>query len=157
MVNRSDGGRQREHNMEVLNRQPIGQGRLEPLLRGAGLALRTMPVAAAVVGNLAVPAVAAAFDMATQGRRSAAANRPHDLELATAQMLSIMLAIDVAVAPENIRHLQHRPRHGMRLKRAAPPSNSRDRAGSRSSRSCGPRPAYSAPSLKGCCGRATPG
>jgi hypothetical protein len=66
-----------------------------------------MPVAAAVVGDLAVSAVAAAFDMAAQGRCSAAANRPHDLKLAKAQMPGIIFAIGVAVAAENIRHLQH--------------------------------------------------
>ena len=76
-------------------------------MRGAGLALRTMPVAAAIIGDLAVPAVAAAFDMTAQGCRPAALHRPHDLELVTAQMTGVTLAIGVAVAPENIRHLQH--------------------------------------------------
>ncbi len=79
-------------------------------MRGAGLALRAMPVAAAVVGDLAVPAVAAAFDMPAQGRRSAAANRPHDLELATAQMPGIILGVGVTVTAEDIRHLQQSER-----------------------------------------------
>jgi hypothetical protein len=38
---------------------------------------------------------------------AAAVHRPHDLELVTAQMTGVTLAIGVAVAPENIRHLQH--------------------------------------------------
>ena len=41
--NRSDRGRQREHNMEVLHRQQIGLARIEPLLRGAGLMWWTAP------------------------------------------------------------------------------------------------------------------
>ena len=56
-----------------------------------------------------MPAVAAAFYMPAQGRRSAAANRPHDLELATAQMPGIILGVGVTVTAEDIRHLQHRP------------------------------------------------
>ena len=63
---------------------------------GAGLALRTMSVATAVIGDPAVTAGAAAFDMAPQGRRPTAVHRPHDLELVTAQMTGVTLAIDVA-------------------------------------------------------------
>ena len=46
-----DGGRQREHHMEVRHRQQIGLARGEPFLGGRALTLRTMPVATAVVGD----------------------------------------------------------------------------------------------------------
>ena len=54
-------------------------------------------------------AVAAAFDVTTQGRRPARAYRAQDLELATAQMPGIVRAIGVAVAAEYIRDLEFRP------------------------------------------------
>jgi hypothetical protein len=100
---------QREYDVEILNWQQIRLPRFEPFMRGAGLALRAVPVAAAVVGDLAVTAVAAALDVPAKRRRPARANRSHDLELAPAQMPGIDLAIGVAVAAENIRHLQRRP------------------------------------------------
>lgn len=40
---------QREHHVEIPNRQQIGLPCFEPFMRGAGLALRAVPVAAAVV------------------------------------------------------------------------------------------------------------
>ena len=49
-----DRRRQREDHVVVLHRQQIGLARLEPASRGAGLALRAVPVAARVVGDLVV-------------------------------------------------------------------------------------------------------
>ena len=92
--------------MKVLDRQQIGLPRIEPLLRCAGLALRTMPVAATVVGDLAVPAVGATFIWPP--RSAVLQLRTASMTLSVkAQMTGITLAINVAVVPENVRHLQH--------------------------------------------------
>jgi hypothetical protein len=104
----SDRRWQREHDMEVLDWQQIGLPRFQPRMRRTGLALRTMPVATTVVCDLLISTVVAAFDMPAQGCRPAGTNRSHDLELAKAQMPSMLLAIGIAVATENIRHLEHR-------------------------------------------------
>ena len=41
----TDRRRQGEHHMVVVQRQQVGLARLEPAPRGAGLALRAMPIA----------------------------------------------------------------------------------------------------------------
>src|ERR1700730_7823700 len=58
-----NGGRQREHHMEVRHRQQIGLARGEPFLGGGALALGTMPVAATVVGDDRVGAALATCHM----------------------------------------------------------------------------------------------
>ena len=67
-----DGPRQREHHVIVRHRQELGLARREPFLRCGALALRAMPIAAGVVGDLRVRALLAARDMAAQRRRPAA-------------------------------------------------------------------------------------
>ena len=54
-----DLGRQREHDMEIANRQQIGFARGEPVPCRRALAFGAMPVAAAVIGDTAVAAVLA--------------------------------------------------------------------------------------------------
>ncbi len=67
-----DGGRQREHHVEVRHRQQLGLALGEPLLGRRALALRAMPVAAGVVGDSGIGAVLAACDMAAEGCGAAA-------------------------------------------------------------------------------------
>ncbi len=64
----ADRRRQGKHHMVILHRQQIGLPGFEPALRGAGLALRAMPVAAGVVGDLVVLAGRAAQHMSAQRR-----------------------------------------------------------------------------------------
>jgi len=66
-----DRRRQREDHVVVLDRQQVGLSRIEPALGCRALALRAMPVAAGVVGDLVGSAALAAQDMATQCRRAA--------------------------------------------------------------------------------------
>ena len=58
-----DLGRQREDDVEVPDREQVGLALGQPGARGRALATRTMPVAAAVVGDPPVPAVGAGLDM----------------------------------------------------------------------------------------------
>src|SRR5262244_2302821 len=64
-------GRQREHQMEVADRQQIGRARGKPILRRRPLALGAMPVATRVVGDPAVAALLTALDMTAEGSRAA--------------------------------------------------------------------------------------
>src|SRR4029077_18984096 len=76
--------RQREHDVEVWHLQQLGLARLQPLPRLRSLALWAVAVAAGVVGDDGVPArfVLTARNMAAKGRRAAALDRAHHLELA---------------------------------------------------------------------------
>jgi len=56
--------REGEHHVVILHRQQFRLSRLKPALRGPCLALRAMPVAAGVVGQLGVVACIAAQSMA---------------------------------------------------------------------------------------------
>src|SRR3546814_3734208 len=61
---RGDLGRQREHDVEIADREEVGLAGLEPGACSSALAPRAMPVAATVVGDPPMPAVGAGFDMA---------------------------------------------------------------------------------------------
>ena len=95
--------------MEVGNWQQLGLAVGQPLLGSDGLALRTMPVAAGVVGDAQVDAVLAALDMTAQRHRSAALDRRHDLELAEAHMAGIGGTPSRPAMAENVGHLDRRP------------------------------------------------
>ena len=79
----ADPRRQREHDVEVGHLQQLGLARLQPLAGLAALALRAVPIAAAVVGDgrVAARVVLATRNMAAEGRRAAALDRAHHLEL----------------------------------------------------------------------------
>jgi len=82
-----DLGRHREDHVEIANRQQIGFACREPLACRCSLALRTVPIAAAVVRDAAVATILAAFDMTAKRGRSARLNRRHHLELGQAHVL----------------------------------------------------------------------
>ena len=82
----ADRRRQREDHVVVRHGQQIGLPCLEPALRGARLALRAMPVAAGVVGDLRLCARMTAQHMSAQRRAAALFDGRHDLELAEAQV-----------------------------------------------------------------------
>jgi hypothetical protein len=80
-------------------------------------AARRLPITgfahkAAVIGDPQLAAIVAPFDMSSQRRRSAALDRRHDLQLAEADVPGVGLTPRRAVAAEDIRHLDRRPRHG---------------------------------------------
>jgi len=100
--------RQREHHMEVLDRQQVGSAGAEPLAGCRTLALRAMTVAAAIVGDPLVPAVDTALDVTTERGSPARFDGPHHAQLGSAQMPGVGDAERVAVLAEDIRHLEHR-------------------------------------------------
>ena len=110
---------QGEDDVVVVHRQQIGLTRLEPALCRTGLALRTMPVAARVVGDLVLSAAFAAQHMAPQRRAAALFNGRHDLELAQAQVTVLRVAPSGTVGAEDVGNLQGRVRHGRQPTRSA--------------------------------------
>ena len=62
----ADRGRQGEDEVIIRNRQEFGLAVFEPLPRRGGLALRTVAVAAGIVGDALVRAVLAALDVAAE-------------------------------------------------------------------------------------------
>ena len=109
-----DRRRQREDHVVVLHRQQVGLACLEPALGGAGLALRAVPVAARVVGDLVGAAALAAQDVSAQRRGAALLDGRHDLELAQAQVPALRLAPGRPVGAEDVGDLQGGPRHARR-------------------------------------------
>ena len=136
--------RQGEDDMVVGHRQQLGLTRLEPLGACQTLALRAMSVAAGVVGAANQPAVAALLDVPSQRRRPADLDRRHDASLDPAEMSRMAATERVAVAAEDIRHLQRRT-HRRRLRAAASPQGAAGRVGSACRGWCWSRPARSAP------------
>src|SRR5271155_5783721 len=107
---------QRVHDMEVRNREQLRPPLRPPPPYRCPLALRTMPVAAAVVADDGVPArsVLAARNMAAERRCSAAFDRRHHLHLAEADVPRVGATPRGAVVAEDVRNLQswtlHDPR-----------------------------------------------
>ncbi len=110
----ADRRRQREHHVILRHRQQFGLALGEPLLRRGALAPRTMPVAAGVVGDVRVLALLAARNVAAEGRRAAALDRRHHLQLAEAHMAGIGPVPCRSMAAEDIRDLQRRAQHARR-------------------------------------------
>src|SRR3990170_2239589 len=81
--NVTDLGWQREDDVEVWNGQQFSRARFHPLACLRALALRAMPVAAAVVGDgrETARAVLATRDVAAEFCRAAALDGTHDLQL----------------------------------------------------------------------------
>ena len=74
----ADLGGQREHDMEIGNRQQFGGAALEPAGALGVLTLRTVPVTARVVGDAYVGALAALFDMAAESGGATGFDGAHD-------------------------------------------------------------------------------
>src|SRR4029077_19342114 len=85
--------------------------------RGRALALGTVPIAAAVVGDHCMGAVLAACHMPTEGRRTAALDSAHHLELVEAHAAAVGMAPRGPVAAEDVRDLQSWPGHAGPLRR----------------------------------------
>jgi hypothetical protein len=101
-----DLGRQGEDDVEVSDRQQVGLALGQPGARGSALALRAVPVAAAVIGDALVPAVVAGLDMATERGGTAMLDRRHDLELVEAQLPGMGGPICGAGSTEDIGDLE---------------------------------------------------
>ena len=78
---RTDHGRQSEHDVEVLHRQQLCLACLKPGLRRHPLALRAVPIPAGVVGNARVGAIIAPLDMTSERSGSTYLYGRHDTPL----------------------------------------------------------------------------
>ena len=76
-----DLGRQREHDVEVADRQQVGLALGKPCPRRRALALGTVPITAAIVGDAPLATVLAGLDVTAKGRGAAMLDRRHHLEL----------------------------------------------------------------------------
>src|SRR5690349_14413927 len=80
----SDAGdlfRDSEDNMKILYRQQFRFSTLQPLGAFRVLTLRAMPIAAGIIRDQNVLALAALFDMATEGGCTADLDGAHDTQL----------------------------------------------------------------------------
>ena len=92
--------------MVIVDRQQVGLPGLQPAPRGTGLALRAMPVAAGVVGDLDLRAGVAAQYVSPQRRAAALFDGGHHLELTEAQVAVLRLPPSRPVGAEDVRDLQ---------------------------------------------------
>ena len=99
---------QREHHVVVGHGQQLGLAVGKPFPRGRTLALRAMPIATGVVGDVRVRALLAARDMPAESRRAAALDGRHDLQLAEAHVTGVGVTPRRSVAAEDVRHLDRR-------------------------------------------------
>ncbi len=74
------------------------------------MALRTMPIAARVIGDLGIGTLLTAHDMAAERRRAAVFDRRHHLELAETHMADVGAAPGGPIGAEDIGDLDGRPR-----------------------------------------------
>ena len=114
-----DRRRQREHHVVILYRQQISLTRLKPAPRGTGLALRTVAIAARVVGDLNLRAAFAAQDMSAERRTTALLDGRHDLELSQAQVRALSLAPSGPMPAEDVGNFKGEAPHAERATWAA--------------------------------------
>jgi hypothetical protein len=76
-----DLGGQREDDVEVTDREQVSLALGKPGARGRALALGTVPVPAAVIGDPPVPTILAGFDMTAERSGAAVLDRRHHFEL----------------------------------------------------------------------------
>ena len=126
-----DLGGQREHEVEIADRQQVGLARGEPGPRGGALALGAVAVAAGVVGDPPMAAVGAGLDVPAQRGGATVLDRRHDLELMQAQVPGMGGPISRPGSTEDVgnlergahrlsaaRHLVIRCRQGQSVERA---------------------------------------
>jgi hypothetical protein len=101
-----DWRRQSEDEVEVANRQQFGLARCQPGLRGPGLALRAVPVAAGIIGDVFMGAVLAARHMAAECRGAALLDGLHHLQLREADVPGVGGPPRRPVVAEDVRDLQ---------------------------------------------------
>ena len=97
-----------EDDVEIADRQQVGLACGEPLACCRPLALGAVPIPAAVVGDAAVAAVLAAFDMAAERGRAAGLDRRHHLELGQAHVAGMRRAPGWSMNAKDIGDLERR-------------------------------------------------
>ena len=87
---------------------------MQPTPGSAALALRTVPVAAGVVGDLDLRTVFTAQHVTTERGAAAALNGRHHLQLTETEMTRMLAAIPIAPVTEDVADLESRSTHGRR-------------------------------------------
>src|SRR4051795_6440307 len=147
--------RQGEDDMKIGDGQEFGPAIGQPLQPRETLALRAVPVAAGVIGDADLATSIALLDMTAERCRAARLDGGHDPPLDARQPIALRSPERLAVAAEDIRHLQ-RGTHGL-VTRAGPPRGTGGRRGSACRRSGLWRPAHNGPSTPARRARAGPG
>ena len=106
---RGDRSRQCEDDVEIGNRQQVGFSRGEPRGPGWPLTLRTVPVAARIIGDACRAAVVASLHVATERLGPARHDRAHHAPLDPTEMTGMYTAIGVAMPAQNIGNLDAGP------------------------------------------------
>lgn len=100
-----DGRRHGEDDVEVGDRQQIGDTRRDPFGPRRALALGAMAVATRVVGDAGGAAVVAGLAMTAEGGGPAGFDRTHNAPFAAAEMTGVGATIAIAVAAEDVGDL----------------------------------------------------
>lgn len=110
LVLQRDGGygrRDGEDDMEIGHRQQVGLAIGEPSGARERLALWTMPIATAVVGDANQAAVVAPLDMAAERYCAACLDGRHHTALVGREPRALRSTEHDTVAAEDVRHLKH--------------------------------------------------
>jgi hypothetical protein len=103
--------RKSKDHVDVGGRQKVATARLQPLVAGVGLALGTVPIAAGVERDGAIPAAGAAVAMPAQGGGAAALDGGQHFEMTPADPPPAAFHKLRSRYPDEIGHLQRRPIH----------------------------------------------
>ena len=106
---RGDRRRQCEDDVEIGNRQQVGFSRGEPRGSGWPLTLRTVPIAAGIIGDACRAAVVASLHVAAERLGPARHDRAHHAPLDPTEMTGMYTAIGVAMPAQNIGNLDGGP------------------------------------------------
>ena len=104
---RCERGRHGEDEMEIRDWQKFGAAIGQPLGAGQALALGTVPIAAGIIGDTDLATVFALLDVPAEHGGAARLDGGHDAALGLREAAALRSAERVAVAAENIRHLQN--------------------------------------------------
>lgn len=115
--------------MEVFDGQQVFHPRLHPVLRHSALALRAMPIATRVIGDVLMVAVGAGGNMPTERGGPAIFDGRHHFELRQVQVPDMVPAIGSTMGAENIRDLQLWARHSIGVSPNRPYGSPADQAG----------------------------
>src|SRR3954470_8288309 len=98
--------RQGEDDVEIRHPQQFGLPFGQPGGARWSLAFWAMPVATRIIGDANETALRAALDMAAERRGAACLDRTHDAPFGAAEMAGVPLTVRLAVAAEDVRHLE---------------------------------------------------
>src|SRR5262249_9801890 len=98
--------------MKIVHRQHFLLALGEPLLASVGLAFRTMPISAGVIGDAgAISAAGTVIEMAPQGSRAATGDSQEHFDLRPSQRRSIAFPEPTASDADDVGHLPGWPGH----------------------------------------------